>query len=330
MPRIVALLSPLLLVLPLAALSALALAHLQSLAGIDMSGRDLIPGLGIGRAEALTSLILAGTLLAEVATRGWRGSSLERMTTAPQRTHRSDLFFAIAAITALSPMIVLVGTFGICVALREAVGAWFGWRLAADWPFWLSVPATTLLADFLQYWLHRALHSDALWSLHAIHHAAADLTPLTAARNHPIDDLLTGLTTAIATLTLGAPDAAMLWAAAIVNIQAVVVHSNMPFPLWLEKTLVAGPRLHRLHHSFLRDEHDNNFGAFPIWDRLFGTYRLHIEPPTRLGVDDPRFDTGNPLRDITTATLIWFQTIGGQSRGLLRARLQPRTGADLS
>ncbi len=330
MPRIAALLSPLLLALPLAALSAFTLTHLQSLVGVDMSGRNLVPGLGIGMTEALTSLILAGTLLAEVATRGWRGSSLERMTTAQQPTHRSDFFFAIAAVTALYPMIVLIGTFGVCVALREAVGAWFGWRLAADWPFWLSVPATILLADFLQYWLHRALHSDMLWPLHAIHHAAADLTPLTAARNHPIDDFLTSLTSAVAMLTLGAPDAAMLWAATLLNVQAVVVHSNMPVPLWLEKTIVAGPRLHRLHHSFLRDEHDNNFAAFPVWDRLFGTYRLQIEGPARFGVDDPRFDTGNPLRDIAVATLIWFQTIGGRLHGLVRLRRPVRTGADLS
>ena len=37
--------------------------------------------------------------------------------------------------------------------------------------------------------------------------------------------------------------------------------------------VIAGPQLHRLHHSRRPEHTDVNFAAFfPIWDVLFGTY----------------------------------------------------------
>ena len=34
------------------------------------------------------------------------------------------------------------------------------------------------------------------------------------------------------------------------------------------------PRLHRLHHSVLREKHDSNYGAvLSVWDWLFGSVR---------------------------------------------------------
>jgi hypothetical protein len=38
------------------------------------------------------------------------------------------------------------------------------------------------------------------------------------------------------------------------------------------------PRLHRVHHSAKRAEHDRNYGAvFSFWDRLFGSF-AELEP----------------------------------------------------
>jgi sterol desaturase/sphingolipid hydroxylase (fatty acid hydroxylase superfamily) len=50
-------------------------------------------------------------------------------------------------------------------------------------------------------------------------------------------------------------------------------------------------RLHRLHHSELRFEHDSNHGAmFSLWDRLFGTLQ-DMEPMTieLAGVEEQHF-----------------------------------------
>jgi sterol desaturase/sphingolipid hydroxylase (fatty acid hydroxylase superfamily) len=54
-------------------------------------------------------------------------------------------------------------------------------------------------------------------------------------------------------------------------------HANAAVPAraeaWLRHLLVT-PDMHRIHHSWRRDETDSNFGfCLPWWDRLFGTYR---------------------------------------------------------
>ncbi len=54
-------------------------------------------------------------------------------------------------------------------------------------------------------------------------------------------------------------------------------HSNVRMPLWLDKVLrwiVVTPDMHRVHHSIVVRETNNNFGFNLPWlDRIFGTYR---------------------------------------------------------
>lgn len=56
-------------------------------------------------------------------------------------------------------------------------------------PFGLTV-AVFVLFDFAQYWSHRIFHRTALWNLHAVHHSAEVLTPLTTCRVHPLAGLI--------------------------------------------------------------------------------------------------------------------------------------------
>src|SRR5262249_26113059 len=60
-------------------------------------------------------------------------------------------------------------------------------------PFPLTSPLALLLADFFGYASHRLRHTSALWRMHAVHHAAEELTALTAARLHPLDEALDSL-----------------------------------------------------------------------------------------------------------------------------------------
>jgi len=51
------------------------------------------------------------------------------------------------------------------------------------------------------------------------------------------------------------------------------VHLNVRVPFGPLTPVIAGPQLHRLHHSLEPGHTDINFSAFfPIWDVLFGTY----------------------------------------------------------
>lgn len=61
-------------------------------------------------------------------------------------------------------------------------------------------------------------------------------------------------------------------------------------------------RVHRVHHSPYQPETDSNFSAvFPIWDILFGTFRIKTRAPQRemgLGLEE--------VRDKRTYSLRWL------------------------
>src|SRR5260370_24722111 len=78
----------------------------------------------------------------------------------------------------------------------------------------------------------------------------------------------------------------------------------------VERELVMGVRLHRVHHARSHELRDKTFSGLVWWDKLFGTYKL-IEDhrSVAVGVDDARFDTGRPMADCWMAMVIWFRTI---------------------
>jgi hypothetical protein len=61
-------------------------------------------------------------------------------------------------------------------------------------------------------------------------------------------------------------------------------HTNIAFrgETWLSRILIV-PKLHRLHHSARRDEHDSTYGCvFSVWDRAFGTIKEAV--PADIGL----------------------------------------------
>lgn len=146
----------------------------------------------------------------------------------------------------------------------------------ASQPLWLQFIEIMVLADFVQYWLHRLSHRVPLmWYAHAIHHSSRTLDWLVGSRNHLLEVI--GLRVAtIIPLYISGYSASMLYAyLAFVYVYATFVHSNVKFDLeWLRHVLVI-PRFHHWHHGTEKEAIDVNFAIhFPIFDRLFGTYYL--------------------------------------------------------
>jgi len=145
-------------------------------------------------------------------------------------------------------------------------------------PGWLAVGASMLALDLVIYGQHVAFHKVApLWRLHRMHHADTDIDVTTGARFHPLEILLSILIKAVAVIILGAPALAVLLFEVLLNATSMFNHANIALPAgvdrWLRRLLVT-PDMHRVHHSWHRDETDSNFGFnLPWWDRLFGTYR---------------------------------------------------------
>ncbi len=132
------------------------------------------------------------------------------------------------------------------------------------------------VADFAEYWIHRAFHKfPKLWALHSIHHGIKEMDWLASSRLHIIDILMVRSLTFIPVFALNFSESATLAYLSFVSIHAVFIHSNFrPRMAWLERILVF-PRFHHWHHAIEKSAIDKNFALhFPFMDKLFGTQLL--------------------------------------------------------
>ncbi len=145
---------------------------------------------------------------------------------------------------------------------------------------------TFLSFDFTLYLWHRLNHShDSLWMFHKVHHSDPTMNVSTAFRLHFVEVVLTAMVKAIFIMAMGVESSAVLANEAFITLMVMFHHANIRFSgeRWLAKLLVV-PYLHRAHHSTLRKEHDNNYGAvFSIWDRLFDSFTE--KEPEKIGVE---------------------------------------------
>lgn len=158
---------------------------------------------------------------------------------------------------------------------------------AATWalPLPLQVVAIVVVADLVQYWMHRACHRvPFLWRFHEVHHSAQAMDWLAGSRLHLVDALLTRAAVFAAIAALGFPVRAIAIYLVFVTAQATFVHANVGWRLrWLEPFLVT-PRFHHWHHA--ESPIDVNYAVHLPWlDRLFGTFHLPGDAwPERYGL----------------------------------------------
>ena len=134
-------------------------------------------------------------------------------------------------------------------------------------------------AEFLYYWLHRALHHHFLYKrYHSHHHASFVPEPITGSV-HPFAEHI--MYTAVFAIPLlgpfftGTASISMFYAYLIgFDIMNCIGHCNFEFfPQWFMgipgmKYLIYTPSYHSLHHSRVH----TNFCLFtPIYDHMFGT-----------------------------------------------------------
>lgn len=152
----------------------------------------------------------------------------------------------------------------------------------------LTTLVVVLVLDFSLWFLHYIFHRvPMLWDYHKVHHSAEVMTPITAARMHPVEEVFDSL---VAGLSVGAAFAIMKYslgpAAAVVTLFEINIllavfyfsafhlrHSHvwLRYPYWLQHILVC-PAQHQIHHSVDRKHWDKNMGfIFAFWDWIFGT-----------------------------------------------------------
>jgi sterol desaturase/sphingolipid hydroxylase (fatty acid hydroxylase superfamily) len=190
----------------------------------------------------------------------------------------NSLLIEILTILTLKPAMVLFDW-----ARVEAVSA-----AVSNLPLVVQVPALLLVADFTQYWVHRAFHTVRfLWSFHAIHHSIERMDWLAGSRLHLVDVIVTRGLTYVPIFVLGFSQPALTVYVFLVATQATFIHANVRWTFRALQRFVVTPAFHHWHHSAERQSVDKNFAVHtPIWDRLFGTYYLPDRWPRAYGLSD--------------------------------------------
>lgn len=161
--------------------------------------------------------------------------------------------------------------------------------------------------DFAKFLVHFLLHKiPFLWRLHAVHHSATTLTPLTLYRIHPVEmlihslrnlfvgALISGLFVYLFQNPLGITQ--ILGVNLFVFIFNIAASNLRHSPVWLGfgkcEYLFISPAQHQIHHSAAVAHFDKNFGsALAIWDYLFNTLLLSKKQSVKsVGLDNKGID----------------------------------------
>lgn len=198
-------------------------------------------------------------------------------------------------------MLLALATFALLVYGRlDKAEILQGFGPVSRLPMAVQAVLMLVLADFIGYWVHRTFHGRRLWRFHAIHHSSQTLDWLSAARTHPVNELVGRLAAMLPLLMIGFSLPAVAWSAPILGLFALLLHANVDWDWGRLRTVIASPRFHRWHHTSDAEGMNKNFaGLFPIWDILFGTYYM---PPGKI---PERFGTDSPVPDGLFAQLVF-------------------------
>lgn len=192
-----------------------------------------------------------------------------------------------------------------------------------------------LLGDFGNFFAHWLTHRSAvLWRFHEVHHSAEVLVPVTALREHPVDELVRsvvvgGLTGMFAGLyATGTEGGSLLPTVFGLNVVTFLFyalgyqlrHSHiwLSYGRLLNRVLIS-PAHHQVHHSVELAHRDRNFGViFAFWDAIFGT----LYAPDRR----ERFDvglTGVDPEDFTSVRRLYLLPFVKVARDVQGRRRRP-------
>jgi sterol desaturase/sphingolipid hydroxylase (fatty acid hydroxylase superfamily) len=192
-----------------------------------------------------------------------------------RRSLHAKLNFSIAG---LNLLILLPSGILMALILDWSTKAWPGIGML-DLPPVAETVLIILLIDLWMYLWHRLNHETALlWRFHSIHHSDPSLDVTTSWRFHYFEILLSELLRLPLFMLLGAEIGHLLLYSLLMTPVIEFHHSNISIAPSLDRLvrlIIPSPMMHRLHHSRLRSEHDNNYGSMlSLWDRLFGSFLI--------------------------------------------------------
>jgi sterol desaturase/sphingolipid hydroxylase (fatty acid hydroxylase superfamily) len=141
------------------------------------------------------------------------------------------------------------------------------------------VTVGVITLDIVIYWQHRLFHTvPLLWRVHKMHHADSHVDTTTGLRFHPIEIVISLGVKAAAVVAFGLPVLAIIIFEVALNGFALFNHANIRLPQkWDDRLsrLIITQRLHRIHHSQVKEESNSNFGfSVSWWDKAFNSFKL--------------------------------------------------------
>jgi sterol desaturase/sphingolipid hydroxylase (fatty acid hydroxylase superfamily) len=211
----------------------------------------------------------------------------------PLKSVRFNLAYMLVHMLAQT-IIIPACSLAAVVAVNAAGGGWIVPPAAG----WMLLPAFLLYAlviDFFEYIFHRAQHcSPVMWAMHSFHHSDTALNASTTSRHYWAELGIKMMTIYLAAGMLFKTSALILGMYALLGFYNVFLHMNVRVGFGRWSMLMNSPQYHRIHHSALPEHFNCNFSAlFPIFDLIFGTYRMPPKaeyPPT--GLDSGEYPSG--------------------------------------
>ncbi len=236
--------------------------------------------------------LLGVCLLIEWRFVGWKDCSFRKLIL-PSRSAMHDLVIGAINLCGFAIVLFLFFTANVIPVLpantREMVG--IEWTSHTD-NLLFQIVFWFVLRDFVLYWFHRLLHEFAFaWEIHKYHHSATVFTMLTASRVHFLERALSHVFVTLPLVMLGMSGEPFLAITILNDALSRFRHSMVNWGFGWFGWLVVSPITHRIHHSYLPEHWDVNYGdSLTIWDRLFGTFYEGETLNTEVGVTDNLID----------------------------------------
>ncbi len=123
--------------------------------------------------------------------------------------------------------------------------------------------------SFYFYWIHRLLHTRAMYRFHALHHRNTDIGPWSGLSMHPVEHVLY-FGSVLVHLAIASHPVHVIFHLMFYGLYAITTHTGFEGLLFRNrKRLHLGNFHHQLHHRFF----EVNYGTLDVpWDKLFGSW----------------------------------------------------------
>lgn len=208
----------------------------------------------------------------------------------PLKAVRLNLAYTLVYMLAQT-IIVPIFSLATVLAVNAVGGGWISLP-AAGWTLLPAFLLYVLTIDFFEYLFHRMQHRvPVMWAMHSFHHSDTALNASTTSRHYWVEHGIKMMTIYLAVGMLFKTNVLVLGMYALLSFYNVFLHMNIRVGFGRWSMLMNSPQYHRIHHSALPEHRNCNFSAlFPIFDLVFGTYRMPRKaeyPPTGLDCGEP-------------------------------------------